>query len=130
MDTLGRIIGIVSLGSALVLALVLRTSQPLSVGPLGLLFVFILIYLSALGLLTFLLFGALWAYLRVRGMIGPYGHIQPLTLRHSYYYASVLALAPVILLAAQSIGQLDIYDVSLVALFEIIACVYITKRWR
>lgn len=54
---------------------------------------------------------------------------QPeLQLRRAYMYASVIALAPVILVAMQSVGALGIWDVSLVIIFEILACFYIWRR--
>ncbi len=46
-----------------------------------------------------------------------------------YYFSSVLALAPVILLGVQSIGGIKLFDACLVAIFEVIACLYVYKRF-
>lgn len=48
--------------------------------------------------------------------------------RKAYYTASVLAFAPVLLLAMQSVGQLQIRDVVLVVAFMSIAIFYVLKR--
>lgn len=45
-----------------------------------------------------------------------------------YYLCSVIALAPVMLLAMQSVGRLNWYEVVLVLVFEIIAVFYLTRR--
>jgi hypothetical protein len=54
--------------------------------------------------------------------------VQPLSLRRSYYFSSVISLAPVMLIGMQSVGEVEVYDVLLVTLFIVIACVYILKR--
>ena len=46
-----------------------------------------------------------------------------------YYFSSVLALAPVILLGIQSIGGIKLFDICLVVIFEVIACLYVYKRF-
>jgi type IV secretory pathway VirB2 component (pilin) len=54
--------------------------------------------------------------------------LQQLSLRRSYYFASVVALAPVILVGMQSVGEVSFYDVLLIVVFIVISCVYIAKR--
>ena len=53
---LGRAIAISMVGAIVLLAVLLQTTTPATIGPLGILFVFILLYVSVLGVLTFLLF--------------------------------------------------------------------------
>jgi hypothetical protein len=53
-NMLGRVITISVVIAVVVLAIVLHISQPSTVGPLGILIVFILMYVSVLGVLTFL----------------------------------------------------------------------------
>lgn len=48
--------------------------------------------------------------------------------RKAYYIASVLAFAPVLLLAMQSVGQLQIRDIVLMVAFVSIAIFYVLKR--
>ena len=51
-----------------------------------------------------------------------------LTIKRAYYYASVLGLAPVIIVGMLSVGAFGIYEFGLVVLLLSIGCVYITKR--
>jgi hypothetical protein len=53
---------------------------------------------------------------------------QHVTLKRSYIYGSVLALAPVLILGMRSIGRAGVYEVVLVVIFEVIACLYIAKQ--
>lgn len=114
--------------AALLLVVFLQTTVPATVGPLGILVVFILIYVLVLGVLTLLLFGGSKIISKVSTPLIAKKPIRPLTLRRSYYFSSVIALAPVMFLGMQSVGEVGIYDVILVVLFVMIACIYIVKR--
>lgn len=46
-----------------------------------------------------------------------------------YYYASFVALLPVIYLGMQSIGRVGVMEVILLAAFGMIGCFYIAKRY-
>ena len=39
-----------------------------------------------------------------------------------------MALAPVMIIGMQSVGEVGLYELSLVVVFLVIACVYIAKR--
>ena len=54
--------------------------------------------------------------------------VRDFTFKRAYYYSTVLALAPVLLVGLQSVGAVSIYEICLVVLFEVIACVYVSKR--
>lgn len=125
---LGRIVAISMVIAMLLLTVLLQTTTPASIGPLGILFVFILLYVSALGVLTFLLYALTRIVVKVAGTFVTRRPIEAFSLRRSYYYSSVLALAPVLLVGMQSVGKVGIYDVLLVLMFETIACIYIAKR--
>ena len=119
---LAKIIATVTLLSLAILSALFQVTSPSSVHPLVILVVFILIYLVALGALTFFLHS-------IQSIITSIGYSGTrVSLRRSYYFASVLALAPVILLAMWSIGKRDIYGILLVALFEAVACFYLAKH--
>lgn len=49
-------------------------------------------------------------------------------MQQAYYYATVIALAPVLLVAMRSIGRGTVWDIVLVMVFEVMACFYIAKR--
>ena len=53
---------------------------------------------------------------------------RPFNWKSSYYIASIIAFAPVLLLAMQSVNQLTIGDVLLVVLFTGLAIFYIVRR--
>lgn len=122
----------VIIGSVLVavvsLAVILQTTTPTSIGPLGILIVFILMYVVVLGVLTFTLAGGSRLLVRMASTLTVQRPLQPLGLRRAYYFSSALALAPVMLIGMQSVGEVGVYDVLLVALFITMACVYIAKR--
>jgi hypothetical protein len=56
--------------------------------------------------------------------------ISALTFRDAYYYSTVVAIAPVMLVGLQSVNAIGIYEYGLVALFVVIGWLYITKRIR
>lgn len=125
---LGRVLA-ASIGLSVVFLVVLfETTTPATIGPVGILLVFILMYVSVLGVLTFLLFLGGKATLRIGTFMTLKRPIHTLTLRRSYYYSSVIALAPVLFIGMQSVGEVSVYDICLVVLFVGIACVYIAKR--
>ena len=110
------------------LAIFLLTTQPASVGPVGILFVFILMYVSVLGVLTFLLFGISKIVVKISTPFTVKRPLSAMTIRRAYYFSSVVGLAPVMLIGMQSVGEVGIYDLLLVVIFVIIACIYISKR--
>lgn len=125
---LGRLAAIGLAGAVVLLAILLQITAPATAGPVGVLIVFILIYVSVLGVLTFLLFGISKG---LRTLSSPFTTKKPLStlsLQRSYYFSSVIALAPVLFMGMQSIGGIGVYDIFLVLLFVAIACVYIAKR--
>jgi hypothetical protein len=119
---LGKVLALSTLGAFVILSALLQSTSPSTIHPLGILLVFVLLYVLALGLLTFFMFG-------VAHLAGSLRHAPfEMSLRQVYYYASVLALAPVMVIGMRSIGRAGLYDVTLVVIFEIIACFYIAKR--
>ena len=55
---------------------------------------------------------------------------QAMSFRRAYYFSTVLAAAPVMLIALQSVKPLDIYLLVLVLIFEVVACLYVSRRIR
>lgn len=125
---LGRTIALCVFAAIVALAIFLLTTQPASVGPVGILFVFILMYMSVLGVLTFLLFGVSRIVVKISSPFTVKKPLTAMTIRRAYYFSSVVALAPVMLIGMQSVGEVGIYDLLLVVIFVVIACIYISKR--
>lgn len=125
---LGKSVALSTILSVLVLWLMFTATTPASAGPVGILIIFILLYVSSLGVMTFLLFwiSSMWRRLSVALYRKPKAEV--FTLRKAYYYASVIALSPVMMVAMQSVNEVGIYQLLLVALFVAFAWLYITKR--
>lgn len=107
----------------------LQITDPLSVGPAGILLVFVLIYIFFLSGIFILLhagLGIISRFIGARRTVAP--RVWSLGVKRSYYVASIVAFAPVCLLAIQSIGQLQLRDVALVGLLCSIAIFYVLKR--
>lgn len=125
---LRRAIVAMTVMSVAVLVILLTTTTPSTAGPLGILVFFVFMYLSVLGVLTFLFRGTSLIISRVsptrRQKVLP----QEISFKRAYYYASVMALVPVMLIAMQSVGQIGVYQILLIGLFTIIAWLYVTNR--
>ena len=121
---LGKVLALSTLLAFVFLSALLQSTSPSTIHPAGILIVFILLYVLALGALTF----CLLAISRVVITLSRHTTEGTMTLQQAYYYASVLALAPVMILGARSIGRTGVYDILLIMLFECIACFYISKR--
>jgi len=128
MNMLQRVIAIITVVSLCLLTLMLTTTTPASVGPFGLLLIFITAYLTSLGLVSFFLYGVSRVFVYASSGFTMRKPLQPLSFRKSYYFSTVLAAAPVMLIGLQSVGSVGIYEFILVVIFEVIGCLYIAKR--
>jgi hypothetical protein len=126
----GKFIATSGVIAIVILAIILQTTTPATIGPLGLLFVFILLYVAALSALTFFIFGLSLVAARVAASLTVRKPLQALNLRQAYYYGSVVGLVPVMLLGMQSVGAVGIYEAILILVFAALGCVYIAKRSR
>lgn len=119
-------IGIVALA---IVGLMLTMTRPGQVGPFGVLTLFILLYIVT-GSVIFI---ALTAVIGILKKVLPPGSLRLWldNLPHAkvYYYTTVLALMPVVLLGMASVGSIGGLDVLLVLLFEVLACFYISRRF-
>lgn len=110
------------------LAILLYTTTPTTIGPLGVLIVFILMYIAALGVLSFLLAGGSYAVSKITQSFTVRRPFQAMSIGRAYYFSSVLALGPVMLVGIQSVTGVGVYDALLVVFFVVMACLYISKR--
>ena len=127
----GKLLFVAGLVSAGLLLLLLNLTTPSNAGAVGILAIFLLGYAAATVMTTYFL------WLLVKTIVRFGGHIalvrrssQTMTLRRSYYYASVIALAPVIIISLQSVGNVGVYEIMLVVLFVVLGCLYVAKRIR
>ena len=127
IDMLKKIVFTTSLLSLMLIVALLNLTTPSSVGPLGILAAFIMLYAIFLGLTSFFIYGVR----RTISLFSPNKKIQPsndIIFRKSYYYSTAIAFAPVALIAQQSIGNVGFFEIFLILTFEIFACIYISKR--
>lgn len=124
------ILSIIALVSLCLLTVLLNVTTPATAGPFGILAIFFFAYLLSLSVVTFLIYwvSRIAAHLSA-GLITkkPY---EALTLKNSYYYSTIIAAVPILLIGLQSVGAIGIYEFILVFIFVIIGCLYISKRVR
>lgn len=125
---LQRVIVLITIASLCLLSLMLVFTTPASAGPFGLLVIFVSAYLTCLGLISFFLYGASHILAQTTTGLTLKKPIQPWSFKRAYYYSTLLAAAPVLLIGLQSVGSIGFYELILVTLFEVIGCLYITKR--
>lgn len=116
--------------SAIALIVIFSAYNPVEIGPLGVLFVFGLMYLFWASLLFTALHGgvSLWARLVSRSNKPVRFNRWRIGVRRAYYIASVVAFGPVMLLALNSVGELKVQDILLVGVLLVLATFYIIKR--
>jgi len=127
---LPRIIATISLASLCVLSFVLTFVPPAEAGPFGLLVIFITAYLTFVGAISFFIFGMSRFIVMVSLNMTLSRPLTKIEFKRAYYYSTVLAAAPVMLIGLQSVQSVGVYEVLLVVMFEVIACLYINKRLR
>lgn len=109
------------------LVVCLQAFAPSTAGPVVIISVLTLLYIVLVGLTTFLLYWGQAIIVKIK-----YGRdgVHAPSFTRSYYFASVIALAPLILLGMSSVGNVSLYNVSLVGIFLLLSCLYIAKMTR
>ena len=108
----------------------LTFTSPASAGPFGLLVIFITAYLTFVGMISFFLFGINRLIVMVSEGMTVRKPLRKMEFRRAYYFSTVLAAAPVMLIGLQSVQSIGIYEVLLVVIFEVVACLYVSRRMR
>ena len=114
--------------AALLLIILMQSTAPSTAGPIGLLAVFFLIYIITIGLMTEVLWVGSRVFQSLAQKVTTKRPPARISLVRAYYFSTVLALGPVILLAMQSIGSLGVYEVVLVVIFVAVGFLYISRR--
>jgi hypothetical protein len=125
---LQNILAFITIASLCLLGLMLLTTTPATAGPFGLLGIFLTAYLSSVGLISFFLYGVSRLYVYSLAGVSLRRRPKVLPLRRAYYFATVLAAAPVMLVGLQSVGGVGWYELLLVGLFLMIGCIYVSRR--
>lgn len=125
---LPRIIALITVASFCALLLLLMLTSPATAGPFGLLALFIAAYLTFMGLISFFLFVINRLIVQVFAGAAVRRPMQPMSFKRAYYFSTVLAAAPVMLIGLQSVHAVGLYEIILVIIFEVVACTYVSKR--
>ena len=112
-----RVVHSLSIIGLAALILMLSTTSPTEIGPLGVLLFFTTLYLVFFGLTTLFL----QTFKRIA--------FKKETLKNKdYLYSAVLAFGPIMLLMARSFGAVNLWTVSLIAIFLALAEFLVYKR--
>ena len=125
---LKKIILIITIASLCLLVVLLNVTTPATAGPFGILVIFIFAYLSSIGLMTHFLYWASHLIAHLSTGIVTRKPFEALTFKRSYYYSTVIAAAPIMLIGLQSVGTIGIYEFFLVVVFVVVGCLYISKK--
>ncbi len=125
---LQRIIALLTIASICLLGIMLTTTTPANAGPLGLLVIFISAYLTSLGLISFFLYGVSRVFVYISAGFNTRRPAKRMSFRRAYYFSTILAAAPVMLISLQSVGSVTWYEALLVIIFALLGCLYISKR--
>ncbi len=123
-----KIIGIVGIVAAGLLVYILNATTPTEAGALGVLAVFLLSYILLAAALTFFIFWLYRVVIRVFWSDKPDTGRQHFTLKKSYYYSSVLALGPVMMVSLRSVGQDGWVQYGLMLFLLFLGCVYVSRQ--
>lgn len=125
---LNKIISAVGIISAGILLYILQETTPTEAGAMGVLAVFLLSYITLTIVLTYFIF---WLYRLVDKVFysdKQQSSIDRFDLRKSYYFSSVLALGPVMMVSLSSVGRGGLMEYGLVGLLLFLGCIYVLKR--
>jgi uncharacterized membrane protein YccC len=118
----------VTIISVCLLVVLLNISTPITVGPFGILIIFIFAYLSLVGLIAYIIRFSSLVVTRISATFVPRKPIEELSFRRAYYYSTVVAAGPIMLVGLMSVGSIGIYEIILIVIFIIIGCLYVSKR--
>ena len=125
---LGKILVLNAGVSGVGLVAILIMTTPAEAGAFGVLCVFLLAYLFLVSMGTFGLYWLSRGVAAAMKVIVSTRSSERLSLRHAYYYATVLAIAPVVLISIASVSTVGLREIGLVGAFELVGCIYIAKR--
>ena len=112
-----RIIYTISIVGLAALILMLNVTSPTEIGPFGVLLFFTTIYIVTFGIITLL-----WqAFSRM-------AFKKTATRPKDYLYSAVLAFGPIMLMMARSFGAINLWTISLIVFFLVLAEFLVMKR--
>lgn len=125
---LEKLVAASSVVSTILAGVLLYATTPATVGPLGIFVLFVLVYVSVLGVLTYLIFAFSKIISKLAAFVTAKQPLRALSFRRSYYFSSILTLVPIMLTGLYSVGEVGPYEVFLVVVFALVGCLYVAKR--
>jgi hypothetical protein len=125
---LNKIILLSTAVSLCLLIFLLNVTTPATAGPFGILAIFIFAYMSSLGVVTYFLYAMSRVIAHLSAAFMVRRPLDALTLKRSYYYSTIVAAAPILLVGMQSVGAGGVNEFLLVLAFVFIGCLYVSKR--
>ena len=129
-----RFLPILTAVSAISICIVVNFTTPSAAGPFGVLVLFLSLYILFVGIITFLILGMSKLF---RSIINRNRSESTsldnktdryICVKKAYYYGSILALLPVLLLAMQSFGGVAIAELCLITVFCILGCLLVSRK--
>jgi len=124
-QTVFNLVGVVAL---IILVGILVATNPTEAGPFGVLAFFVCLYVVIVWITTYAIFNLYNVVLLTTQNKITKRPPQPLRVLRAYYYASVLSLAPLLIIALQSVGGVSIFDIALVMVFVTLGLFYVAKK--
>jgi len=114
-----KIISFIALVALILTAVILNATNPSSAGPFVCLYVLFIC-------LTYVVF---LTSERIAAKFFNFKNSRNESKYKTYYYSTVISLAPVIYVGMQSMGDVGIFEILLLGVFELLACFFIHKRY-
>ena len=111
-----RLMILLSLVAVIIILAMINLTTPTSVGPLGVLVFFTMIYVVIYGVVNLIVV----AFMKANGKKG--GE------KKNRYYSAMISFGPIMLLLIQSFGSLCVITVAMVMVFVALGCFVINKR--
>ena len=120
-----KIISFIALVALILIAVILNATNPSSAGPFGILAFFVCLYVLFI-CLTYVVF---LTSERIAAKFFNFKNSRNESKYKTYYYSTVISLASVIYVGMQSMGDVGIFEILLLGVFELLACFFIHKRY-
>ena len=115
---LSRILFFIWLLSLFILIYILGFTTPTQIGAVGVLVVFLLFYVVSANRIVLQLFFADVVNIKSKSM----------SLKKAYYFGSVFALGPVMMISLQSVGGVGLWSFVLVCFLLILGSLYVSRQ--
>ena len=122
------ITAITALISFFLIIVLVNTTTPYSAGPFGILAIFSLSYILLVVVSAYFLHYMSLLISRLSLLLISRKPFEQVSLKRSYYYATIIAAAPIMLIGLQSVGSVGPYELLLVLIFVVIGCLYVSKK--